>query len=98
MTPLPVPIVDSHCHLDYPALADDLHAVLERAGEAGVRLILTIGTQVNEFDRVLALAEAYEDRGIKRVRPLAGGFTEWRRRNFPVENVAQSVHAGGDRV
>jgi TatD DNase family protein len=61
MTPLPVPIVDSHCHLDYPALADDLHAVLERAAEAGVRLILTIGTQVNEFDRVLALAETYED-------------------------------------
>jgi len=30
-------------------------AVLERAAEAGVRLILTIGTQVNEFDRVLAL-------------------------------------------
>ena len=24
-------------------------------------------------------------RGISRVRPLAGGFTEWRRRGFPVE-------------
>lgn len=25
-------------------------------------------------------------RGIWRVRPLAGGFAEWRRRGFPVES------------
>jgi TatD DNase family protein len=54
------PVIDSHCHLDYPGLVDDLQGVLGRATEAGVKLMLTIGTKVKEFDRVLALAEAHD--------------------------------------
>jgi hypothetical protein len=27
-------------------------------------------------------------RGVTRVRPLAGGFPEWRKRDFPVEAIA----------
>jgi 3-mercaptopyruvate sulfurtransferase SseA len=30
-------------------------------------------------------------RGIQRVRPLAGGYTEWRQRGYPVEKVAETV-------
>jgi 3-mercaptopyruvate sulfurtransferase SseA len=37
-------------------------------------------------------------RGIKRVRPLAGGFNEWRERGYPVEKVETAVVAGGDTV
>jgi TatD DNase family protein len=37
-------LVDSHCHLDDKRFADDLDAVLDRAAEAGVTRILTIGT------------------------------------------------------
>jgi TatD DNase family protein len=55
------PVIDSHCHLDYPGLVDDLPGVLGRAAEAGVKLMLTIGTKVKEFDRVLALAEAHDN-------------------------------------
>lgn len=54
-------IVDSHCHLDYPGLAERLPEVIARAEAAGVRLMLTIGTRVNQFERVLAIAEAHEN-------------------------------------
>lgn len=53
-------IVDSHCHLDFPALADDLDGVLDRAGAAGVHLMVTISTRVRRFDDILKIAERYE--------------------------------------
>lgn len=52
-------LIDSHCHLDYPGLAEDLDAVIARAGAAGVGLMLTISTRVREFDRIRAIAERY---------------------------------------
>jgi TatD DNase family protein len=51
-------LVDSHCHLDFPALAEEGGPVLERARAAGVRVVQTIGTRLDRFDRVLAIAEA----------------------------------------
>jgi TatD DNase family protein len=51
-------LVDSHCHLDFPALAEEGDAVLERACAAGVGVVQTIGTRFDRFDRVLAIAEA----------------------------------------
>ena len=53
-------LVDSHCHLDFPDFADELDDVVRRAGEAGVGRMVTICTRVTDFERVLALAEAYE--------------------------------------
>jgi TatD DNase family protein len=52
-------IVDSHCHLDYEGLAERLPDVLARAGDAGVGLMVSIGTRVKKFDRLLKLAETY---------------------------------------
>lgn len=52
-------VVDSHCHLDYPGLAEDLAGVLGRAEQAGVRLMLSIGTRVRKFEQILALCEAH---------------------------------------
>jgi len=54
-------LVDSHCHLDFPQLQADIAGVMTRAGEAGVGLMLTICTHVTRFDRVLAVAEAYDN-------------------------------------
>jgi TatD DNase family protein len=54
-------VIDSHCHLDYPGLAEDLPGVIARAEGAGVRLMLTIGTRVKKFDQVLALAERHDN-------------------------------------
>ena len=36
-------MIDSHAHLDYAQLYDDLDGVLARAAEAGVSHIITIG-------------------------------------------------------
>jgi TatD DNase family protein len=54
-------LVDSHCHLDFPALAEERDAVLARARAAGVGVIQTIGTRLDKFEQVVALAEANDD-------------------------------------
>jgi TatD DNase family protein len=52
-------LVDSHCHLDFPALAEERDAVIARAQAAGVGVVQTIGTRLATFEQVLAIAEAY---------------------------------------
>ncbi len=52
-------LIDTHAHLDYPDYADDLDAVIARAGDAGVTRILSIGTGVESSRRAVALAEKY---------------------------------------
>jgi TatD DNase family protein len=56
-----MPIVDSHCHLDYEGLAERLPEVLARAKDAGVGLMVSIGTRVRQFERLLKIAEAHEN-------------------------------------
>lgn len=50
-------LTDSHCHLNYPGLADDPEAVLARMEAAGVHRAVNISTRLDEFPAVLALAE-----------------------------------------
>ncbi len=50
-------LVDSHCHLDFPKLAEDRNGVLARADEAGVKVMQTIGTKLLSFKGVLSIAE-----------------------------------------
>jgi TatD DNase family protein len=52
-------LVDSHCHLDFPQLYDDLDAVIARAGNAGVGCMLTICTSVAAIPKVLDITERY---------------------------------------
>ena len=52
-------LIDSHCHLDFPELAEDEAGVLARAKSAGVSGMLTIGTRLDQFDRVRAIAERH---------------------------------------
>ena len=54
-------VIDSHCHLDFPDFAEELDAVVERAGEAGVGLMVTICTRVRKFPEILAIAERYDN-------------------------------------
>ena len=54
-------LVDSHCHLDFPDFADALDDVVARARTIGVGRFVTISTRVREFDRVLAVAERFDD-------------------------------------
>ena len=53
-------LVDSHCHLDFPELAEEREAVIARALAAGVGRMVTISTRVKRFPGVLAIAEAHE--------------------------------------
>ena len=49
-------LFDTHAHLHFPEFAADLDAVLERARAAGVRRMLTIGTDVVTSRAAVALA------------------------------------------
>lgn len=49
-------LFDTHAHLHFPEFADDLPAVLERARAAGVRRMVTVGTDVATSRAALALA------------------------------------------
>ncbi len=53
MTPLAEPMCDSHAHLNFPELAPQAVEVLRRAAEAGVRLIINIGTHAATNAEVL---------------------------------------------
>ncbi len=52
-------LVDSHCHLDFPDFADEIERVVARAETAGVGAMLTIGTRLDRFEGVLAMAERF---------------------------------------
>jgi TatD DNase family protein len=50
-------LVDSHCHIDFPDLAQRLPELLERMQNNGVGCAVCIGVNLEDFPRVLELAE-----------------------------------------
>ena len=54
-------LFDTHAHLHFPDFADDLPAVVERARAAGVRAMVTIGTDRETNRAVVELAKQYPD-------------------------------------
>lgn len=52
-------LTDTHAHLDYPDFEPDLAEVIERAREAGVTRIITIGTSIESSRRAVALADRF---------------------------------------
>jgi len=51
--------VDSHCHLDAPEFDADRPAVVARAREAGVSMLVLPAVEVGHFERVRALAHQH---------------------------------------
>ena len=49
-------VVDSHCHLDFEGMEEQLPAVLRRAAEAGVDRMVSISSRVRKFDNLLRIA------------------------------------------
>lgn len=54
-------LIDTHCHLDFPDLANDIDGVIARASAAGVTRMITISTHVKKFGTYRAIAEAHEN-------------------------------------
>ncbi|MDR2113369.1 MAG: TatD family hydrolase [Candidatus Accumulibacter sp.] len=52
-------LVDSHCHLDLPDLAGNLDEVLAAMRRNGVGCAVCAGVTLEDFPRILALAEAH---------------------------------------
>jgi TatD DNase family protein len=51
--------IDSHCHLDFPDLADNLDELLQNMQVNQVTHALCVGVNLENFPRVRALAESY---------------------------------------
>ena len=45
-------MIDSHCHLDYEPLSNNLDKVIQRSKEVGIKKILTICTTLNSFTKI----------------------------------------------
>ena len=56
-----IALIDSHAHLDYPQLADDLPAVLARASAAGVSHVITIGVKLSTANAPKKIAESHDN-------------------------------------
>src|SRR2546422_4774225 len=61
MAPDTINLFDTHAHLHFPEFAGDLDAVLARARAAGVRRMLTIGTDVATSRAAVAVAAREPD-------------------------------------
>jgi TatD DNase family protein len=59
--PMPYPIIDSHCHLDFPKFNRDRKETIFRAREAGVVGMVNSGISLKGNLMSLELAEKYED-------------------------------------
>ena len=52
-------LVDSHCHIDFPDFSADLDEVLKRAAEKDVAYLLCVSVELEKFQRIKALTQAY---------------------------------------
>ena len=52
-------IIDSHCHLDYEPLVDNIDQVLLNAKNNNIENLLTIGTSLESSRKVLDIVNKY---------------------------------------
>jgi len=52
-------LIDTHCHLTFEPLDDDTEAVLQRSRAASVASWITVGTNIEDNMKAIALAEKY---------------------------------------
>jgi TatD DNase family protein len=56
-------MIDTHCHLTDPRLLDQLPAVLDRANNAGVTRIITIGTDIEDDRAAIEICRKLQKNG-----------------------------------
>ena len=54
-------IIDSHCHLDYPNLFNNLDDVIKRAKSNNVNILLTICTNIESFSKIKVITKKYDN-------------------------------------
>lgn len=54
-------LVDSHCHLGFPGLKEDLEGVVARARNAGVETLLAIDTRLEALSELIPLLDCYSN-------------------------------------
>jgi TatD DNase family protein len=52
-------IIDSHCHINFPELREDMAGLMSRMQDAGVTKALCVSVSLEAFPEVLELAETY---------------------------------------
>ena len=57
----PFSIIDSHAHLDYPKIKDQLGDVMIRAEAAGIEKIISIGVTLTRYQNVKEISEKYKN-------------------------------------
>lgn len=53
-------LVDTHCHLDWKVFDPDREGVIDRAVQAGVRRMITVGVDVPSSRRAIEIADRYD--------------------------------------
>ena len=53
-------MIDTHCHLNSSAYADDYDEVINSAFNSGIDYILVPATNPNDFDKTFEIAEKYD--------------------------------------
>jgi TatD DNase family protein len=56
-----MPLIDTHCHLTFEPLVEDVAGVIERSRAAGVMGWITVGTSVEDSRRAIELAGQHEN-------------------------------------
>ena len=54
-------IIDSHCHLDYPEIYNQLDDVIQRASNENVKYLLTICTNLQSIEKIRLIIEKYKN-------------------------------------
>ncbi|MHC5075380.1 MAG: TatD family hydrolase, partial [Planctomycetota bacterium] len=54
-------LIDTHAHLTFKQLADNVDEVLQRSRQASVTSWITVGTDPNQNQKVIELAEKYDN-------------------------------------
>ena len=53
-------IIDSHCHLTYEPMSNNLNETIKRANNDGIKFMLTISTEDKSFEKIIKIIDKYE--------------------------------------
>ena len=54
-------MIDSHCHLNFKSLSNDLPNIIKRCADNGITHLLTINTKPEDFENHLNLIDDYKN-------------------------------------